>query len=221
MTTLRQSALRAASVLLLATSTLGGTALAADWDIDPAHSSISFSIDHMVVSEVEGSFDTLSGAITGFDGKDASKASVQVSVDVASIDTNNKDRDDHLRGADFFDVAQFPTATFQSKAIRQGAGGAYEVVGDFTLHGVTKELVIPVKFRGTVVDPWGNNRAGFAGDVTINRQDYGLTWNKTLDAGGLAVGDEARLTLRVEAVEKKAPAPAEPPPAETGKKKKK
>lgn len=186
-----------------AAALLSGSAFAADWDIDPTHSSISFSIDHMVISEVEGSFNQLSGVITGFEGKDAKKAGVEVTVQVDSIDTNNKDRDDHLRGPDFFDAAQFPTATFKSKRFKKTGEKSFDVVGDLTLHGVTKEITVPMTWRGPIVDPWGNTKAGFTGNVTLNRADYGLTWNKTLETGGLVVGDEVRMELRFEAAQRK------------------
>lgn len=198
-----------------------GEAAAQNWNIDLSHSSVTWGVDHLVISETTGTFNDFAGTITNFDGKDASKAAVNVTFQVASIDSGSKDRDDHLRSPDFFDVAQFPTATFVSKSITPAGNGMFNVVGDFTLHGVTKEITVPMKFRGTTTDPWGNTRAGFQGTITINRQDFGVSWNKTLDAGGVAVGDDVRIDVRVEAVmEKPAPAP-EPAPAETTKKKKK
>ena len=188
--------------LMAFTSNLG---LAADWTVDAAHSSIGWSVDHMMVSETEGNFKKFEGTVTGFDGDDASKAQVNVTIDVASIDSDNEDRDKHLRSEDFFAVEKFPTATFKSTKIEKKGKGKYMVTGDFTLRGVTKQVTIPMTFKGTSKDPWGNTRAGFSGDLTINRKDYGLIWNKDLDAGGVAVGDEVRLRLRVETIQKVAP----------------
>ena len=192
-------------LLGLATSAalLSGTAAASDWDIDPTHSSISFTVDHMVISEVQGKFDQFSGTITGFDAADASKAKVSATIQTGSVNTSNKDRDDHLKSPDFFDAEKFPTATFTSTAIKKTGEGKYEITGDFTLHGVTKSITIPVKMKGPITDPWGNVRTGFEGTINLDRTAYGLTWSKTLETGGLVVGNDVALTLRVEAVQKK------------------
>ena len=173
-------------------------ASAADWTLDAAHSSINWDVDHMVISETSGQFKTFDVKITNFDGGDASKAKVTVTVDTTSIDSDNEKRDEHLKGPDFFDTAKYPTATFESKSIKKVSDKKYEVTGDFTLHGVTKTITLPVEFRGTVKDPWGNTKAGFKASTTIDRTDYGLTWDKTLETGGLVVGHDVDLVFNIE-----------------------
>ena len=157
----------------------------------------------MVISETSGVFDEFGGTITNFDGDKAKKASVEVTIQTASFNSYNEDRDAHVKNPDFLDVEKFPTATFKSTKIKNTGDKTYDVTGDFTLHGVTKSITIPMTFKGTVNDPWGNTRAGFVGGTTIKRSDYGISYSKTLEAGGLVVGDEVRLDLRIEAVQKK------------------
>ncbi len=195
---------------------LGVAAAAADapatFNVDPAHSTVSFKIRHFV-TKVEGQFKEFSGTITG-DQKNPAGASVEFVIKAASIDTRTDKRDAHLRSADFFDVEKYPEITFKSTKIVSKGGDKYDVTGSFTMHGVTKEITLPVTFNGFAKDPWGNTRAGFSLATTLNRKDYGILWNKALDEGGFMLGDDVDITIEIEAV-KKADAPAAPgaPPA--------
>ncbi|MCW5890984.1 MAG: YceI family protein [bacterium] len=193
-------ALSALAVLALATSAL---AQSATWNIDPAHSTIGFGVRHMMVSTVRGKFTKFTGTITGDPAK-PTEAVIDVTIDASSIDTENEKRDDHLRGADFFDVAKFPTITFKSKQIAPGPDGTFLVTGDLTMHGTTKELVLTVsEFAAPIQDPMGNLRGG--GHVTgkLDRQAYGIDFSKTMDAGGLLVGNEVTISVDVEATKAK------------------
>jgi polyisoprenoid-binding protein YceI len=182
--------------------TLPGAALAATWTIDPEHSSIGFKVRHLMVSNVRGNFDKFSGTIEA-DDKDITKSRVQVSIDTASINTNVKKRDDHLRSADFFDVAKYPAMTFVSKKVAKAGNDRLKVTGDLTLHGVTKEVVLDVEGPSMETrDPWGNIRRGATATTTINRKDFGLTWNMALETGGVVVGEEVTITLEVELIRK-------------------
>ena len=174
--------------------------LAATWKIDPAHTTIEFKIRHLMISWVKGVFTEVQGtAITN--EADLTKSSVQVQIKTASLNTNNKKRDDHLRSPDFFDVATYPVMTFVSKKVVVADGQPVKVVGDLTIHGVTREVALEVEdFSQTVTDPWGNTRRGATASTKINRKDYGLTWNKALEAGGVVVGDEVRISLEVELI---------------------
>jgi polyisoprenoid-binding protein YceI len=175
---------------------------AATWELDPAHSTIGFSIRHMMISSVRGQFRTFTGKATG-DPKTPDKAQIEASIDVASIDTANEKRDGHLKSPDFFDVAKFPTITFKSKSIAAAGAGKAKVTGDLTMHGVTKEVVLEVEGPTDVIkDPMGTTRAGAHATTKINRKDFGIAYNKTLDGGGLMVGDEVEVTIDVEAVQK-------------------
>ena len=183
--------------------TLG--AFAADppqtFGIDPVHSSVGFKVRHLV-SKVSGSFKEFSGTIAG-DPKAPEGASIALTIKAASIDTLNADRDKHLNSPDFFDAAKFPEITFKSSKITPKGGDKFEVTGTFTMHGISKEIVVPVTFGGLAKDPWGNERAGFSVTMTLNRKDYGITWNKVLDAGGMMLGDDVEVSIELEAVKKK------------------
>ena len=170
------------------------------WDIDVAHSAIHFWARHMVISKVHGRFARWAGAIE-LDPQDLTRSSVEVSIDAASIDTQVADRDAHLRSPDFLDVAKHPQLTFRSRKIEK-AGDGYRVTGDLTLHGVQREVVLDAEFAGTGKDPWGNERAGFAAKASLDRRDYGLVWNATLEAGGVLVGEKVEITIELEAVKK-------------------
>jgi polyisoprenoid-binding protein YceI len=171
------------------------------WNIDASHSGIHFSIRHLVIAKVRGKFTKFSGALE-LDEADLTKSKVSVEIDVASIDTGEAQRDGHLKSGDFFDVEKFPKATFTSKSIAKN-GDNYDVTGDFTLHGTTKEIVLHATFEGKGKDPWGGERAGFGAKTTINREDFGLKWNQALEAGGVVVGTKAELEIEVEAVKAK------------------
>ena len=172
------------------------SALAA-WSIDPAHSSVAFKVRHMMVSNVRGEFTKFDGQVT-YDPGAPTKSSVSVTIDASSIDTGNKKRDDHLRSSDFFDVAKYPKLTFVSKKVRQVAKGL-EVVGDLSIHGVTKEVVLKVEGPTSPrKNPWGKDVVGVEAETSIKRTDFGLKWNKALEAGGLLVGEEVRILIELE-----------------------
>jgi polyisoprenoid-binding protein YceI len=172
------------------------------WDIDVVHSTVGFTVRHMVVTKVHGRFSDFTGKID-FNGKNIEKGAVEMTVQVASLNTDNQKRDDHLKSPDFFDVEKFPTMTFKSKKIIKGEGNKFKLVGDLTIRGVSKEVTFDCEFNGVVTDPMGNTRAGFSAQTKINRQDFNVKWNKKLDAGGLVVGDEVTINLEIEAVKAK------------------
>ena len=178
------------------------TSRAADtYEIDAAHSSVQFSVRHMMISNVRGEFTKLSGKAVG-DAANPTATTVEATIEAASIDTRNEKRDEHLRGQDFLDVAKFPTITFKSTKVEK-AGDAWKLHGDLTLHGVTKPVVLDVtNVTAPTKDPWGNFRVGASATTKINRQDYGIVFNKTLDGGGLLVGDELTITIDVEVMKK-------------------
>ncbi len=171
------------------------------WALDKTHSSVNFSVTHMVVSEVDGSFKDFSAEVKS-DKPDFSDLSTTFTIQVASVNTDDDKRDGHLKSPDFFDVAKFPTITFKSTSIKKISDKKFELSGDLTMHGVTKPVKWELKYNGTIKDPYGNNRAGFKATTVINRKDFGVAWNKTLDAGGVAVSDEVNLTINVEITKK-------------------
>jgi polyisoprenoid-binding protein YceI len=166
------------------------------YQVDPAHSSVGFSITHMVINEVKGRFTEFAGTIA-MNGGDI--AEIKGTIQTKSIDTSIAKRDDHLRSKDFFDVATHPTITFTSKKVER-KGDRQFVTGDYTMHGVTKEVTIPVTVRGPIKDMAGKDRIGLKGKLELNRKDYGLTWSRTLETGGLVVADEVEIELNAEAV---------------------
>ena len=175
---------------------------AAEYDIDPAHSSVSFKIKHLSISTVMGRFDKFSGTVD-LDPNNLKAIKTSAAIETASVDTDDTKRDDHLRGPDFFDAAKFPQMTFVSKEAKENGKNKLAIAGDLTLHGVTRPVVLDAEFSGAVKDPWGGERAAFTASTTINRKDFGMTFNKTLDTGGLMVGDEVRIEIAIEAVKKK------------------
>ena len=187
--------------LALLLPTLAG---ASTWDLDSAHTSVQFSVRHLMVSTVRGAFSKVSGAAQA-DDSDVTRSKVQATIDAASIDTRNDKRDTHLKSADFLDVAKYPTITFVSKKIERASPGHFKVTGDLTLHGVTREVILDVEGpTPEIKDPWGKTRAGAVATTTINRKDFGINWNQTLDAGGVAVGEEVSITIDVEATKRAA-----------------
>ena len=181
---------------------LAGSALAADeYAIDATHTNIGFGVKHMVVSTVKGNFKEFSGAIM-LDEADMAKSSVKVTIKAASIDTNNQKRDDHLRSDEFLDAENYPEITFESRKIAK-KGDGFVATGTLTIHGVSKEVSIPFELAGPIEDPWGNIRVGIAGELTINRRDYGLSWDNKLADGGLVVADDIKIELNIEAVRQK------------------
>ena len=180
------------------------------YDVDRAHSEVTFRVRHFV-TKVPGRFDDFSGVITVVPGQPAA-SSVEFTIKTASINTANTNRDTHLKSADFFDAEKNPEITFKSTKIAPVDEDTFNVTGIFTMHGVARELTIPVDFGGTVVDRRGTQKAGFALSTKVNRKDYGIVWNQTLDSGGVMLGDEVEITVNIEANKKK-PAPADAPAA--------
>lgn len=171
----------------------------ATWNIDTAHTSADFVVKHMMITTVRGTFDNVSGTIN-FDPENPSAAAVEAKIEAKSISTGVADRDNHLRSADFFDVENYPYLTFTSKRVSAADATNAKVVGDLTIRGVTKEVTLDVEFGGSGVNPWGMHVAGFSATTKINREDFGLTWNQALEAGGVLVGKEIKIELNVEAI---------------------
>ncbi|HTJ21225.1 MAG TPA: YceI family protein [Gemmatimonadaceae bacterium] len=169
------------------------------WNIDSSHAEIGFAVRHLMIATVRGRFGAVSGTVT-VDETHPEKSTVDVTVDVASIDTRQEMRDNHLRSPDFFDVANHPTMHFVSKRIEGEVRGEFRLIGDLTIRGVTREVALTANLEGRTRDPWGNERAGFSVSGKINRHDFGLTWNQALESGGVMVGDEVKLTIDVELV---------------------
>jgi polyisoprenoid-binding protein YceI len=193
----RKLSLTAAAALLAASP-----ALAADtWVIDKNHSEASFQIRHLM-SKVRGYFKDYAGTISVDPAKPES-ATVEFTLKTASIDTANEGRDKDLRSANFFEVEKFPEITFKSTKVKAAGKDKYDVTGTLTMHGVAKEVTLPVQFLGFGKDPWGNEKAGFSTDVTLNRKDFGIVWNKTLDTGGALLGDDVLVSFNLQAAKKK------------------
>lgn len=173
-----------------------------EWQIDPAHSAAHFSVRHMMISNVRGEFSKLSGHAV-IDPTDLTKSTVEVSLETTSISTREPQRDEHLRSADFLDVANHPMMTFRSKRITPGDSNHYKLTGDLTLRGVTKEVSFDVEPPTPAVkDPWGNVRTGITATAKINRKDFGLVWNALVEGGGFMVGDEVSITIEAELLHK-------------------
>ncbi|WP_411739243.1 YceI family protein [Peribacillus sp. S4] len=168
------------------------------WIVDPTHSAIEFSVKHMMIAKVKGSFNKFEASILA-NPSDLTTAEIDFTVDVASIDTRNADRDNHLRSADFFDVEKNPTLTFKSTKIVKTDEDEYDVTGNVTLNGVTQEETFSITFEGQGKDPWGNEKAGFSGKGKVKRSGYGLTYNAALETGGVLIGDQITLTIEIEA----------------------
>jgi polyisoprenoid-binding protein YceI len=168
------------------------------WKVDPVHSNAQFKVKHMMISNVKGEFTGLRGTLT-LDNTDITHSYVEASIDASTIATGDPQRDAHLKSADFFNVEAFPTLTFKSTRISKKGDDRYAVEGDLTIHGVTRKAVFEVEdLSAPAKDPWGNTRIGLSTTVRINRKDFGLTWNSTLETGGLLVGDEVTITLDVQ-----------------------
>ena len=170
------------------------------WNIDPVHTTAEFKVRHMMITNVKGQFSGVTGVLT-LDEQDVTKSRVETSIEAASINTREADRDTHLKSADFLDVEKFPTLTFASTRITRTGEGELDVEGDLMIHGETRKVVFAVEGpTAPGKDPWGNTRIGWTATTKINRKDFGLTWNAALETGGILVGDEVTLTLDVEAV---------------------
>lgn len=175
------------------------------WAVDASHAEVGFAVRHLMISTVRGRFGGLAGTIT-VDEKNPKNSKVDVTIDVRTIDTRQEQRDAHLRSADFFDVETYPEMRFVSKRIEGDVNGDFTVTGDLTIRGVTHEVKLDATAEGRGMDPWGNDRAGFSAKGKISRAEFGLTWNQVLEAGGVTVGDEIKLSIDAEIVHQKAPA---------------
>jgi polyisoprenoid-binding protein YceI len=209
--------MRTANLLALASLSIGffpTLAQATTWEIDPSHTSIEFSVRHMMATTVKGQFEKVKGTLE-LDDKDITKSSVEVTIDLASINTHEPKRDAHLKSPDFFDVAKYPAATFKSTKVQKTGKNKFKVTGDLSLHGVTKPVVLDVESLSQPYQtPFGTTVRGIHATGKIDRKDFAITWNKALDNGGLLVGNEVNLDLNAEVSEKKGPAvesaPAKP-----------
>ena len=170
------------------------------WTIDNAHSQIQFTVRHMMISNVHGGFEKFSGTID-FNEEDPVRSLLSVQIEGASLNTKEPKRDEHLRSADFFNVAQYPYMTYKSKSMQQADATHGRIIGDLTIRDVTREVVLDVEYAGQAKSPWGTVSAGFSAQTKINRQDWNLTWNKALETGGVLVGDEIKINIDLEVVQ--------------------
>jgi polyisoprenoid-binding protein YceI len=194
-----KSIVRAVTVALALAPALAA-AQVSTWSFDPAHSHASFSIKHMVISNVRGEFGKMTGTVS-LDDKDITKSKVEATIDATTIDTREAKRDEHLRSPDFFDVAKYPTITFKSTKVERDGKDGLKVTGDLTMRGVTKPVVLKVVGpTGEIKDPWGKARRGASVSTKLNRNDYGVSWSKALEGGGLIVGNDVNVELEVEMV---------------------
>jgi len=192
-----------AAIGIVTTIAISSTGAFADtWQIDPTHSLVEFSVRHMMISNVKGVFEKVGGTITTT-GNDPNSAKMEITIDANSLNTRVAMRDKDLKSANFLDVEKYPTIAFKSKKVEPAGEGKWKVTGDLTLHGVTKEVVLNIAGPTPVIkDPWGNTRAGASATTTINRQDFGMTFNKMLETGGAVVANEVAVSIEVEAVKK-------------------
>ena len=179
--------------------------VAETWTIDGAHAEVGFAVKHLMISTVRGRFGAVEGSVT-VDATQPLNSVVDVTIDVASIDTRQEMRDNHLRSADFFDVANHPTMRFVSKRVEGDVRKKFRVVGDLTIRGVTREVIVDATNEGSTKDPWGNDRVGISASAKLNRADFNLTWNQALETGGVVVGDEVKLSIDVELIRQTAKA---------------
>jgi polyisoprenoid-binding protein YceI len=177
--------------------TAPATTQTATWTIDASHSHVEFGVRHMMVATTKGRFADVKGTVE-YDGSNLSSAKINVEIPVDTIDTKNEQRDAHLKSPDFFDAAAFPAITFVSKKITLTDGEEFTIVGDLTIRGVTKEIVLAAESHGSLRDPWGMDRAGFSASGKINRLEYGLNWNAALETGGFVVGQDVKISLEIE-----------------------
>ena len=185
-------------ILTLAIAVIGYTVSAqSKWNVDASHSNVKFSVSHMVISEVEGSFSGYEGTLDA-PGADFNNSTINFSVNVGTVNTNSEQRDGHLKSADFFDMAKYPTMNFKSTSFKKTSENNYKLEGNLTIKGVTKKVTFDVTYGGTVKDPYGNIKAGFKAKGNIKRMDYGLTWSALTEAGGMVVGDEVAIMFNIE-----------------------
>jgi polyisoprenoid-binding protein YceI len=194
----------AAAAILAAALSLPALSAGTSWKIDPQHTSAQFAVKHLMISTVRGEFHGVNGTVN-WDDKDVTKSTVDVTIDATTVDTREPQRDGHLKSPDFFDVANFPTISFKSKKVEQVSAGKLKVTGDLTVRGVTKEVVLSVDGpTAAIKDPWGNPRSAISATTKVNRQDFGVKWNKSLDGGGVVVSDEVNITIDLEMVQQAA-----------------
>jgi len=193
------------TTLLVSATLLASSMVAAEWNIDSSHSSAQFAVKHMMVSTVRGSFDTMSGTVS-YDPAAPEKASMKIEIEAASVNTGNSRRDDHLRNADFFEVEKFPTITFESTRVERAGEGNLKLTGNMTMHGVTKEVTFDIEGPASPLNTERGMRTGALATTRISRKDFGLTWNRALEAGGVTVSDEVAITIDVELTEVRPPA---------------
>lgn len=168
------------------------------WQIDPAHTGVEFAVKHMMISTVKGRFTDVNGTIH-LDDSDLAGSSVEVEIGAESIGTGQEQRDEHLRADDFLDVENHPAIKFRSRRVEVDGDDRFQVVGDLTIRGTTQEVILEATHEGRATDPWGNEKAGFTAETTIDRRDFGLTWNAALETGGVLVGNEVRIILELQA----------------------
>lgn len=174
---------------------------AGTWKLDPAHTGVHFKVRHLMVSNVRGEFEKVSGKIV-YDEQEISRSSAEITIDAASINTRVAKRDDHLKSADFLDVANHPHLVFRSKKVEKAGAGKLRMTGDLTIRGVTREVVLEIEGpTAEIKDPQGNTRVGGSASTKINRSDFGLTWNKAIETGGVVVGNEVEITIDIELVQ--------------------
>lgn len=192
---------RFTGVVVLAAAGLAQAAFGSTWKIDPDHSAAEFSVKHMMVSNVKGSFSNVNGTVN-LDDKDPAKSSVEATIDTSTINTQQAKRDADLKSPSFLDVAKYPSMTFKSTLVKKLAKDHFQVQGNLTIHGVTKPVTLDAEVSAPAKDPWGNLRRGIHATTTINRQDFGMTYNKVLETGGLLVGNEVPITIDGEILQK-------------------
>lgn len=204
----KSSRIAVLALTLVAASVVTAHAGPVVYEVDGAHSDVSFRAQHLL-SRVRGQFRRFSGTVT-IDPDKRDAVAVKGTIEAASIDTDEPDRDTHLKSADFFDVTKFPEITFEAGELREAGADRKKgkLAGTLTMHGVSRPIVLDVEWLGTATDPWGNRKAAFTGRATLNRKDYGIVWNKALDAGGFLVGDFVEIELTIEADEKSAGSPS-------------
>ena len=185
------------TIIFLSSIVYGG-----EWELDKSHSAVNFSVRHLGISNVKGEFSSFEVKVTG-DKESVEKSTVEAKISVDSINTREPKRDEHLKSPDFFDVAKYPAIEFKSKEVKKVSNTKLKVKGDLTMHGITKEVVLDVESPGIEVkDPWGNIRAGFQAKTKLNRKDFGINWNATLDKGGVVVGDTVDIAIDIELIKK-------------------
>ena len=191
------------SLVALITSTFlfSSSAFAATYEIDPEHSSVEFKVRHLAISSVGGRFLEFAGTFN-YDSSNLAASKTETAIKVATIDTRQKKRDDHLRSPDFLDAAKFPEIKFVSKEVQDATAGGFKLVGDLSIRGVTKPVTLDVEVGGTTKDMYGKERAAFTASTKINRKDFGVSWSKLLDNGALVVGDEVTITIEIEGIKK-------------------